>query len=478
MKNDLTSSKTNFSRLGRYYMKKNLYLLNRKNYVLNLKKILSNRHIKEESTTNYYINDLTANLEKSIFDDDYENDHDKIIEKQKKKYMDHKDKYKFHSIQSFLISQKLKQKHPVEEHKLLLFPFDNFEINKKKINKNENSFGKISGRFDDMKTIKKNNNSENKICKKILNMKKIDVVKLKKYNGLVRKKQEKKLNDKKLLKKKLSNIESLNNITDKSIFPTIKNNNTNISTITNKKISPRKKAKNKSITNSLENSKHIKSNIVDFKKMLSRTDKVKFRSNEISNIYCPITPRYNLVHPKTIIDFTYKEPTSRKKDFSLKYRKNNYEFFFDLDKVYSKYNNHKETPSFSLEKIPGRTPYIINLKEDFNDSKNNKENSDKGNINTELYEKINEIMKLKIDKLIKSEKLEEEKKMRNNILENAFQEIIKNIILNKEKKDCDEERLYKAMSKNKINNNYMKLLKAFSEYKFLNELNNNGLKKT
>ena len=446
MKNDLTSSKTNLSRLGRYYMKKNLYLLNRKNYVLNLKKILSNRHIKEESTTNYYIDDLTANLEKSIFDDDYENDHDKIIEKQKKKYMDHKDKYKIHSIQSFLISQKLKQKHPVEGHKLLLFPFDNFEINKKNINKNENSFGKISGRFDDMKTIKKNNNSENKICKKILNMKKIDVVKLKKYNGLVRKKQEKKLNDKKLLKKKLSNIESLNNITDKSIFPTIK--------------------------------KHIKTNVVDFKKMLSRTDKVKFHSNEISNIYCPITPRYNLVHPKTIIDFTYKEPTSRKKDFSLKYRKNNYEFFFDLDKVYSKYNNHKETPSFSLEKIPGRTPYIKNLKEDFNDSKNNKENSDKGNINTELYEKINEIMKLKIDKLIKSEKLEEEKKMRNNILENAFKEIIKNIILNKEKKDCDEERLYKAMSKNKINNNYMKLLKAFSEYKFLNELNNNGLKKT
>ena len=98
MKNDLTSSKTNLSRLGRYYMKKNLYLLNRKNYVLNLKKILSNRHIKEESTTNYYIDDLTTNLEKSIFDDDYENDHDKIIEKQKKKYMDHKDKYKINSI--------------------------------------------------------------------------------------------------------------------------------------------------------------------------------------------------------------------------------------------------------------------------------------------------------------------------------------------------------------------------------------------
>ena len=333
MKNDLTSSKTNLSRLGRYYMKKNLYLLNRKNYVLNLKKILSNRHIKEESTTNYYIDDLTANLEKSIFDDDYENDHDKIIEKQKKKYMDHKDKYKIHSIQSFLISQKLKQKHPVEGHKLLLFPFDNFEINKKNINKNENSFDKISGRFDDIKAIKKKNNSESKICKKILNAKKIDVVKLKKYNGLIRKKQEKKLNDKKLLKKKLSNIGSLNNITDKSIFPTIKNN-TNISTITNKKISPRKKYKNKNIINSLENSKNIKTN-VDFKKMLSRTDKVRYHSNEISNIYSPITPRYNFVHPKTIIDFTYKEPTSRKKDFSLKYRKNNYEFFFDLDKVYS-----------------------------------------------------------------------------------------------------------------------------------------------
>ena len=475
MKNDLTSSKTNLSRLGRYYMKKNLYLLNRKNYVLNLKKILSNRHIKEESTTNYYIDDLTANLEKSIFDDDYENDHDKIIEKQKKKYMDHKDKYKIHSIQSFLISQKLKQKHPVEGHKLLLFPFDNFEINKKNINKNENSFDKISGRFDDIKAIKKKNNSESKICKKILNAKKIDVVKLKKYNGLIIKKQEKKLNDKKLLKKKLSNIGSLNNITDISIFPTIKNN-TNISTITNKKISPRKKYKNKNIINSLENSKNIKTN-VDFKKMLSRTDKVRYHSNEISNIYSPITPRYNLVHPKTIIDFTYKEPTSRKKDFSLKYRKNNYEFFFDLDKVYSKYNNHKETPSFSLGKIPGRTPYIKNLKEEFNESKHNKENSDKNNINTELNEKINEIMKLKIDKLINSEKLEQEKKKRNNILENAFQEIIKNIILNKEKKDCDDERLYKAMSENKINNNYMKLLKAFSEYKFLNEINNNGLNK-
>ena len=475
MKNDLTSSKTNLSRLGRYYMKKNLYLLNRKNYVLNLKKILSNRHIKEESTTNYYIDDLTANLEKSIFDDDYENDHDKIIEKQKKKYMDHKDKYKIHSIQSFLISQKLKQKHPVEGHKLLLFPFDNFEINKKNINKNENSFDKISGRFDDIKAIKKKNNSESKICKKILNAKKIDVVKLKKYNGLIIKKQEKKLNDKKLFKKKLSNIGSLNNITDISIFPTIKNN-TNISTITNKKISPRKKYKNKNIINSLENSKNIKTN-VDFKKMLSRTDKVRYHSNEISNIYSPITPRYNLVHPKTIIDFTYKEPTSRKKDFSLKYRKNNYEFFFDLDKVYSKYNNHKETPSFSLGKIPGRTPYIKNLKEEFNESKHNKENSDKNNINTELNEKINEIMKLKIDKLINSEKLEQEKKKRNNILENAFQEIIKNIILNKEKKDCDDERLYKAMSENKINNNYMKLLKAFSEYKFLNEINNNGLNK-
>ena len=76
----------------------------------------------------------------------------------------------------------------------------------------------------------------------------------------------------------------------------------------------------------MENSKNIKTN-VDFKKMLSRTDKVRYHSNEISNIYSPITPRYNLVHPKTIIDFKYKEPPSRKKDFSLKYRKNNYEFF-------------------------------------------------------------------------------------------------------------------------------------------------------
>ena len=103
-----------------------------------------------------------------------------------------------------------------------------------------------------------------------------------------------------------------------------------------------------------------------------------------------------------------------------------------------------------------------------------KEKSDKNKINNELNEKINDIMKLKIDKFINFEKLQKEEKISNNILENSFQEILKKIILNKEKKNINDTRLYKAMCGNKINNNYLRLLKVFSEYKFLIDLNTKG----
>ena len=134
-------------------MKKNIYLLNRKNYISNLKKIISSKHLKEENTFDY-INNFTSNYEKkSIFDIDYENNHDKIIEKQLKKYLDHKDNYKFHSIQAQIINKRQKQKNPIEEQKLLLFPTDNSNNEKSKKNKNGNSFDKISGRYSNTKTI-------------------------------------------------------------------------------------------------------------------------------------------------------------------------------------------------------------------------------------------------------------------------------------------------------------------------------------
>ena len=473
MKNGLFNSESNLSRLGKYYMKKNIYLLNRKNYISNLKKIISSKHLKEENTFDY-INNFTSNYEKkSIFDIDYENNHDKIIEKQLKKYLDHKDNYKFHSIQAQIINKRQKQKNPIEEQKLLLLPTDNSFNEKSKKNKNGNSFDKISGRYSNTKTIQNDKkDSENKICSRILKAKKIEAMKLKNNFFQINEKKQEKLDSKKLIKKKLSHIDSLDNSSEKNTFPLIRNNTT-LSTIQIKN----NKNQNKSTINSdnknfnsLDNSKHIKSG-VDFKRMLSRTKKLKLNSNEIIGAHSPLTPRYDLVHPKIIRDFMYKEPTSRKKDFSPKFRKIKFEFFFDLDKVYSKYNNHKEAPSFSLEKISGRKPFYENKKEVY---KNGKEKSGIINNKNELNEKINDIMKLKIDKLIDSETLQQDKNTNNIILENTFQEIMKKVLLNKDKKNNDDKRLYKAIVGNKINSKYMKLLKIFSEYKFLNDINKKG----
>ena len=468
MKNELFSSESNLSRLGKYYMKKNIYLLNRKDYISNIKKILSSKHLKDENIFDNINNSISNYEKKSIFDIDYENNHDKILEKQMKKYLEHKDKYKFHSSQTQLLSKK--QKHPVEEHKLLLFSIENFNIEKSKKNKNSNSFYKTLGRYSNVKTKQNDKKDiENKICSRILKAKKRDEILFKKNNQSNKEKKAK--FEKKLFKKKLSFIES-DNSSERNTFSLIRNNKS-LNTIQIKnKIIQNKNIVNSEIKNicSLENLKHIKTG-VDFKRMLSRTKKMKLNSNEINSAYNPLTPKYNLVHPKIIINFMYKEQTSRKKDFIPKYRKNNYEFFFDLNKVYNKYNNHKEAPSFSLEKIPGREPYNLNKKDK---SKMEKEKFDKNRINNELNEKINDIMKLKIDKFINFEKLQKGEKISNNILENAFQEILKKIILNKEKKNNNDVRLYKAMCGNKINNNYIKLLKVFSEYKFLIDLNSKG----
>ena len=423
MKNELFSSESNLSRLGKYYMKKNIYLLNRKDYISNIKKILSSRHLKDENIFDNINNSISNYEKKSIFDIDYENNHDKILEKQMKKYLEHKDKYKFHSSQTQLLSKK--QKHPVEEHKLLLFSIENFNIEKSKKNKNNNSFYKTLGRYSNVKTKQNDKKDiENKICSRILKAKKRDEILFKKNNQSNKEKKGK--FEKKLFKKKLSFIES-DNSSERNTFSLIRNNKS-LNTIQIKnKIIQNKNIVNSEIKNicSLENLKHIKTG-VDFKRMLSRTKKMKLNSNEINSAYNPLTPKYNLVHPKIIINFMYKEQTSRKKDFIPKYRKNNYEFFFDLNKVYNKYNNHKEAPSFSLEKIPGREPYNQNKKDK---SKMEKEKFDKNRINNELNEKINDIMKLKIDKFINFEKLQKGEKISNNILENAFQEILKKIII-------------------------------------------------
>ena len=117
-----------------------------------------------------------------------------------KKYLEHKDKYKFHSSQTQLLSKK--QKHPVEEHKLLLFSIENFNIEKSKKNKNSNSFYKTLGRYSNVKTKQNDKKDiENKICSRILKAKKRDEILFKKNNQSNKEKKAK--FEKKLFKKKL-----------------------------------------------------------------------------------------------------------------------------------------------------------------------------------------------------------------------------------------------------------------------------------
>ena len=115
MKNELFNLESNFSPLGKFFVKKYLYLYNRKDYLSNLKKILAARREKEKTedlTFNDDIFNSTSKLDKNIFDINYENNHDKIIEAQMKKYLEHKNKYKFHSIH---INSNIKRKKQVKE---------------------------------------------------------------------------------------------------------------------------------------------------------------------------------------------------------------------------------------------------------------------------------------------------------------------------------------------------------------------------
>ena len=202
---------------------------------------------------------------------------------------------------------------------------------------------------------------------------------------------------------------------------------------------------------SIDCSKHIRS--LNFNRMLSRKNKQNKDSKEIGGIYNSVSPKYDYIHPKTIFNFLYKEKTISKKNFSPKYRKNTFEVALDLDKVYNKYNNHRESQSFSMEKIQGRKQ--LNKKDEDSKEKkfkrNNKENIDtnKNNIS--------------------------ERNLINTYLEGCYKNIIKQSILNKDKKTIEDCRLIKAIIRNKINANYKKLVKIFNDYKFMHEINNKEL---
>ena len=198
MKNELFNSESNFSRLGRYFVKKYLYLYNRKDYILNLKKVLASREEKNKTKDLTFNNDIfnsTSKFDKNIFDINYEDNHDKIIESQMKKYLSHKDKYKFHSIH---VNSNIKRKKEVKEEpqKLILSSTINVENNYFSLNgkKDFHSFDKILGR-NDTKVIKRiNKNNETNFASKKNNVKKIEILKIKRnniINNVIKQKNEK-----------------------------------------------------------------------------------------------------------------------------------------------------------------------------------------------------------------------------------------------------------------------------------------------
>ena len=497
MKNELFNLESNFSRLGKFFVKKYLYLFNRKDYLSNLKKILAARREKEKTedlTFNDDIFNSTSKLDKNIFDINYENNHDKIIEAQMKKYLEHKNKYKFHSIH---INSNNKRKKEVKEEpqKLILSSTINtenkFSLSNRK--KDFNSFDKILGRNETkvIKRMRSNKNNDKNFGPKKIEAKDIEILKMKRNNNnnnnLIKQKNSKK-NYKTINKNKIIYRELKKCLSENNNFPSIPSSN-NLTTIeTTKSISPRanknskvlirkihlnNKLKNKlnSIPNdknyfSLDNSRHIRS--INFSKMLSRKNK-QTKLNRITSIFNPLTPNYDSIYPKTIINFLYKDKIQRK-DFSPKYRKYNHEFFLDLDKVYNKYNNHKEVQSFSLDKNLGRKDLFNQEIKDL--SKLNKEEITEIKTNDiKINKEVFNIMNLYINNNLTSKNLNHYGyKANDDFLENIYKQIIKNI-LNKEKKTIEEARLKKIISGNKINSNYKKLFNIFIEHKFLNDLN-------
>ena len=118
MQNDilkLLNSENNFSRLGRSFIQQYSYLFNPKEHLSKIKKVLMKKEKKNKRENFNSNNDIiifnkgnqiynlnifnsTSIFSKNIFDINYENNHDKIIEQQMKKYLEHKNNYKFHSF--------------------------------------------------------------------------------------------------------------------------------------------------------------------------------------------------------------------------------------------------------------------------------------------------------------------------------------------------------------------------------------------
>ena len=132
----------------------------------------------------------------------------------------------------------------------------------------------------------------------------------------------------------------------KDIFTNVKNNN-NIVYIRNNK-SPNITKKNKSPFNK---GIHLKGNI-SFKKMLSRDYINKIKSIKVEDVLSLGNPNYNFVEPKCIMKVAYTKNHHPLQNQNFKGL--GAEAFIDMDKLYSKYNNHSLPKSIYFKKMAGR----------------------------------------------------------------------------------------------------------------------------
>ena len=201
--------------------------------------------------------------------------------------------------------------------------------------------------------------------------------------------------------------------------------------------------------------KHIKG--ISFDNMLSRVRK-NIKNKEIKNICYPCTPNYSYIYPKIVMKVFYNDNIP-KKDFSHKLKSIKDELIFDIDKVYNKYNNHKEPKSFSLDKMIGRNNIFLKPKDD----KNRKEIINEKTRN--ILSIFNIIKSSFNNKPINDSKIKNNNNKYENIiiynsnLEKSYKKLMNKIFLNKQKISEEDKELKRILNGNKINMNYKKLLK-------------------
>ena len=525
MKKNNIKSEFNFSKTGKFSIRKYLYLLDKDNYMVHLDKILSKKPHEKLVEDNYLDNsDIKTNNEESekndilqeedIFDDDYKNNHNEIIEEQKSKYLYPRDKYKYHTTHLNLNNERINCK-VNNNHKLLLnCDKDNFM----KRNVYSQSFEKMLGRND---TNKKNTMNNNNITNKNGNFS---------DSGENYKKKKKDILLKKIIENNIKNdmkgyitiksqtmrgdIPSHNDVRIRIEKKFITNNDeatkNNLSLNKNEKnkLSPAKtiysdklpyitkynnraKKDNKYIYEKSEYflikklKKNLKRNTslsltninnsstargISFNNMLSRVRKNVKKYHQIENLHYPCTPNYSSIYPKMAMNVFYDKKTYGK-DYSPKLKGLKDEYIFDINKVYNKYNNHIEPKSFSLDKMVGRDTKcklynFVSLGKD----EDNKEL---------ITERRNNLIKEKIDLIksfFKSDKLNDtnkkDKKIKNieiinynNKLENIYKQLIEKDILNKEVMNENDKNINKIIKGNKINSNYKKIINNYNRIK-------------